>query len=113
MLNRFLLTGALLGFAALPLRAQVSATPQAPPVLTPVAVTTPVYDSAYYAWQSGNYPDALQRFEKMLTGPKAGDVLEPIALVTGELYVTSDVAPDGSQVRFSRDGKLLRYTTAV
>src|SRR2546423_10535174 len=112
MLSRLLLVGAIV-LVAFPAFAQVPATPQAPPALTPVAVTMPTYDSAYYAWQSGNYPEALQRFEKMLTGPKAAEVLEPIALVTGELYVTTDVAPDGAQVRLSRDGKMLRYTTTV
>src|SRR5438045_3091844 len=113
MLSRLLLVGFTMVQVAVPAFAQVPATPQAPPALASVAVTTPTYDSAYYAWQSGNYPEALQRFEKMLTGPKAAEVLEPIALVTGELYVTTDVAPDGSQVRFSRDGKMLRYTTTV
>src|SRR5207244_9315924 len=79
-------------FSAHAQSAAVAPAPQ--PALTPVQVPTPLYDSAYYAWQSGNYPDALQRFEKMLSGPKASEVLEPIALVTGALYVTIEVAPE-------------------
>src|ERR1051326_2820328 len=58
---------ALLLIAPVPILAQGQAVPS-PPALAPVDVTTPSYDSAYYAWQAGNYPEALQRFERLLNG---------------------------------------------
>src|SRR6476659_1345762 len=99
--------------ALLTIAATAAAQNPAAPALAPVPVPTAQFDSAYYAWQVGNYPDALQRFEKMLTGPRAADLLEPVALATGELFQTTELAPDGFQLRWSRDGKLLAFTSAV
>src|SRR6187402_1196909 len=98
MLVRIVLGISLVIVFALPASAQVPAAPAASPASTPapalakVAVPSAQYDSAFYAWQAGNYPDALQKFERMLSGAKAAEVLEPIALVTGELYATTELA---------------------
>src|SRR3989338_8582725 len=70
------LAGIVSLFATLPAASQVAPTAATPPALAAVPVTTPQYYSAYYAWQAGNYPDALQRFEKLLSGPQAAQVLE-------------------------------------
>ncbi|MBI4502251.1 MAG: M20/M25/M40 family metallo-hydrolase [Gemmatimonadetes bacterium] len=113
MLHRFLLAGFVALLASFPATAQVAPTAAVPPALAAVPVTTPQYDSAYYAWQAGDYPAALQRFERMLTGPKASDVLEPIALVTGELYLTTELSADGSQPRWSRDSKTAAFTSVT
>jgi len=69
------------------------------------------FDSARVAWQEGNYPFALARFERLLAGPAADRYLEPIALLTGELYRTVAIAPDGANVRWSADGRLATFTT--
>ena len=67
------------------------------------------FDSAAYAWEGGRYPEALARIERLLTGPQRDTLLEPIALLTGELYHTRALAPDGSDPRWSRDGRRLLY----
>src|SRR5687767_2089268 len=63
------------------------------------------YDTAFYAWQRGDYPTALAGFERLLTSPEGDRVLEPIALLTGELYRTISVARDGQAPRWSPDGR--------
>jgi len=66
-------------------------------------------DSARYAWEAGRYPDALQRLERILTGPARDSMLASIALLTGELYRTRELAPDASAPRWSPTGALLAY----
>ncbi len=66
-------------------------------------------DSATYAWEGGRYPEALERFERLLKGPDRDSVLAPIALMTGELYRTREIAPDASNLRWSADGAMLAY----
>ena len=67
------------------------------------------FDSARYAWEAGEYPDALRRLERLLSGPHRDSLLAPIALLTGELYRTRELAPDASDPRWSPDGALLLY----
>ena len=78
------------------------------------------YDSAYYAWDSGNYVDAVTRFQRLLRGPNAARFLEPIALVTGELFVTTEIAPPNRFVinvtpqsvpKWSADGRYFAFET--
>ncbi len=76
----------------------------AAPVL-PAQTPDPAWDSVTVAWDAGNYPDALIRIERLLAGPDAHRWLERAALLTGELYVTTDVAPDGRAVRWSPGGR--------
>jgi Tol biopolymer transport system component len=69
------------------------------------------FDSAFFAWQRGDYPTALARLERLLSSSEGDRVLEPIALLTGELYRTIPVARDGQGVRWSRDGRFASFTT--
>lgn len=71
------------------------------------------FDSAYYAWQAGDYPDALRRLERLLTGPYGDAFLEPVALLTGELYRTVEIAADGANVRWGPDGRYAAYETGA
>lgn len=71
--------------------------------------TRVAFDSARYAWNAGQYPEALQRMERLLAGPARDSLLAPIALLTGELYRTRTLAPDASDPRWSPDGARLLY----
>jgi hypothetical protein len=71
------------------------------------------FDSAAYAWEAGQYPEALERMARLLTGPHRDTLLAPIALLTGELYRTSQLAPDGANPRWSTDGRTLAYEIGV
>jgi Tol biopolymer transport system component len=69
------------------------------------------FDTAFYAWQRGDYPASLAGLERLLASPDGYRLLEPIALLTGELYRTISVAPDGQGVRWSPDGRFASFTT--
>ena len=69
------------------------------------------YDTAYFAWQRGDYPTALAGFERLLASPDGDRLLAPIALLTGELYRTMAVAEDGQAPRWSPDGRYASFTT--
>ncbi len=71
------------------------------------------FDSAAYAWEAGRYPEALERLERLLTGPHRDTLLAPIALLTGELYRTREIAPDAANPRWSPDGTMLAYEIGV
>jgi hypothetical protein len=71
-----------------------------------------LYDSAYYAWQAGDYVGALERLERLLSGAGGEEFLERAALLTGELYRTEELAADGRAVRWSPDGRFAAYETA-
>jgi hypothetical protein len=76
------------------------------------ATTTPSSSSlqtAAAAWQAGDYVRALGLYLELLDGPTAADVLEPIALQTGELFSTAELTADGTSPKFSPDGRLLAY----
>jgi hypothetical protein len=67
------------------------------------------FDSATYAWEAGRYIEALERLERLLTGPHRDTLFAPIALLTGELYRTREIAPDATGPRWSPDGTMLAY----
>jgi hypothetical protein len=67
------------------------------------------FDSAAYAWEAGRYIEALERLERLLTGPGRDTLLAPIALLTGELYRTREIAPDATSPRWSANGTMLAY----
>lgn len=63
------------------------------------------WDSVTIAWDEGRYPDALTRIIRLLSGPAADRYRERAALLTGELFRTTDVAPDGRTVKWSPGGR--------
>lgn len=73
----------------------------------------PQYEAAYYAWDEGDYPAALEGFKQVLNAAGGERFLEDIALVTGELYHVEEIAPDGHDVRWSPDGKYAAYETGT
>ncbi len=68
-----------------------------------------VFDDARLAWDAGEYVQALEGFLAVLEGEYSDDLFDQIALITGELYRTVDIAKDGRNLRFSPDGRLVAY----
>ncbi len=71
------------------------------------------FDSAYYAWDAGRYVEALEGLERLLSDPGGDELLERIALLTGELYHVTEIALDGRAVRWSPDGRYAAYETGT
>ena len=67
---------------------------------------TSEYESAVMAWDRGDYVVALEGFQRLLAAPGGDRHLEPLALLTGELYHTTELTPDGRAPRFSADGRM-------
>lgn len=61
------------------------------------------------AWDRGDYPTALERLIALRNGEDGDALHREIALLTGELYVVSDVAADGRSPRISPDGRYASY----
>ena len=74
-------------------------------------VRSAAFDSAYFAWEVGDYPTALAGFERLLSSAQGDRFLERIALITGELYRTIPIAPNGQSPRWSADGRFASFTT--
>ncbi|MGZ7046472.1 MAG: hypothetical protein ACXVJK_09110, partial [Candidatus Aminicenantales bacterium] len=70
-----------------------------------------LYEKAYEAWDTGDYVGALQGFDALLRGPEADRYFERIALLTGELYEVTQIAPDGRNLHFSPDGRFASFST--
>ena len=71
------------------------------------------YEEAYIAWDEGRYITALEGFARLLDSPGGEAYLERIAEVTGEVYHTAEIAPDGRAVRFGPDGRYAAYETGT
>jgi hypothetical protein len=71
------------------------------------------FDAARLAWDTGDFVRALDEFKAILKGPDGLRFLEPIALITGELFQVKDVASDGRSVHISPDGKFGAYETGT
>ena len=65
------------------------------------------------AWDRGDYITAITEYIRLVDSPTGDAYLEPIALQTGELFVSRELTPDGRAPRFSPDGKLLAYETGL
>jgi len=63
------------------------------------------------AWNDGKYIVALRAYIRLLNGPAGDQLLEPIALQTGELFQTEEITADGRAPQLSPDGKLIAYET--
>ena len=70
-----------------------------------------LWEQSLDAWDSGNFVTALEDFKKILNRPKAEDYFQHIALITGELYKTTEISEDGSSVKFSPGDKYISYQT--
>ncbi len=112
MLKRLVLALAMVLFPAVAAAQQAPAARRAAPA-TAVVPPAKQFDAAYYAWQAGNYPEALRRLDALLDTPGYEPFLDSAALLTGELYVTQDVAPDGYALRWSADSRTAGFATGT
>ena len=96
---RLSLATIIVGAAPLAVRAQGTPTAQV--------------DSARIAWHTGDYPEALGLLDRALAGSQGGAVLDSVALLTGELYRTTELLPDGRNVRWSPDGRRLLIDAGI
>src|SRR5262245_3378576 len=63
------------------------------------------------AWEAGRYPAALEDLRALMKSPAAGEYLERVALLTGELYATTEITTDGRTPAISSDGRHVSYET--
>src|SRR5262245_22059742 len=53
------------------------------------------------AWEAGKYPAALQDLRTLIQSPASAEYFERIALLTGELYVSTVLTTDGRNPKIS------------
>ncbi len=68
-----------------------------------------LWQEADLAWDAGDYIAALEGFIEILDAMSGDRFLEPIALLTGELYRVEEIAPDGRGIRISPDGRYAAF----
>ena len=71
------------------------------------------YDDARTAWDLGRYVEALEELERLLVEGRAPELVEPMALLTGELYAVTEITTDGRAVRWAPDGLRAAYETGA
>jgi hypothetical protein len=77
-----------------------AAAPAAPDVL---------YRRATEAWEAGAYPDALAALLPLMKGPAAAEYLDRVAVLTGELFTTTELTTDGRNPKISPSGQYASY----
>lgn len=110
-MRRYLLRLPALCLVALPATslALVPGTSLAGPATLAAQDPGTLFDSAYVAWDDGDYVAALERLERLLDHPDAETLLPEAAVLTGERYRTIEVAADGRSPRWSPDGRHAAY----
>ncbi len=63
------------------------------------------------AWEAGDYPAALDTLRQLMRSPEAPAYFERAALLTGELFVTTEITADGRNPALSADGQYVSYET--
>ena len=71
------------------------------------------FDAASDGWERGEYSAALSGYIQVVNAAGGDAFVEPIALVTGELFETRELTPDGRAARFSPDNKFVVYETGL
>jgi Tol biopolymer transport system component len=66
------------------------------------------------AWDTGAYVASLGDLRAILQAPSGStEYLERIALLTGELFVTTEITPEGTNPRIASDGRHVSYVTGT
>jgi Tol biopolymer transport system component len=63
------------------------------------------------AWDAGRYPDALADLRAIMQSSSAAEFRDRVALLSGELFVTTELTTDGRNPRVSTTGKYTSYET--
>ena len=69
------------------------------------------WQQAVDAWEAGHYPTALADLQALMNSAAAAEYLERVALLTGELYSTTEITTDGRNPRISATGTIASYET--
>jgi hypothetical protein len=64
---------------------------------------------AHLAWDRGDYVAALTSCLELLESDNGGETFDAIALLTGELYSTTELTAAGASPQFSPDGRFAAY----
>ena len=81
----------------------------------PAVQATPAdrWQRANDAWEAGKYPAALEDLRELMKSAAAPEYLERVALLTGELYVTTTLTTAGDLPRLSPNGAYARDRKSV
>lgn len=90
------------------LLAQTPARPTAPTTAS-AAKPDVLYRRATEAWEAGAYPDELAALQQLMKSPAAAEYRDRVALLTGELFVTTEITTDGRTPRISPNGLYVAY----
>jgi Tol biopolymer transport system component len=64
-------------------------------------------------WDEGQYPSAVRDLQALMRSAAAKDYFERVALLTGELYVTTELSTDARNPRISADGQVATFETGT
>ena len=67
--------------------------------------------TAVDGWEAGDYPTALDALRQLMRSADAAAHFERAALLTGELFVTTEITADGRNPALSFDGQYVSYET--
>ena len=86
--------------------------------MTPGAPAQPVTAEARWlravdAWEAGKYPAALEDLRTLIQSPASAEYFERVALLTGELYVSTVLTTDGRNPKISGNGAFASYETGA
>lgn len=68
------------------------------------------YDKAINNWNNGDYIEALSTFKKIINSNEGDAYFERIALQTGELFEVYEIAEDGEDLKFTKNGEHVIFT---
>ena len=71
------------------------------------------WQRAVDAWEAGRYPAALDDLRALMKSPAGADYFERVALLTGELYVTTVLTNDGRNPKIAGNGAFASYETGA
>jgi Tol biopolymer transport system component len=87
--------------------------PQPAPAASAPVSADARWQRAVDACEAGKYPEALQDLRALIQSPASADYFERVALLTGELYVSTVLTTDGRNPRIAGNGAFASYETGM